>query len=199
MKINFRVAIYRTILNFRGMKKLIFCLLLTLCSFQTQAQTFARSWNAWFGQLQGGATQAQQQLGANYTLGIYKSVNNHGYGLDFNNAIFPDLRLISGSVSVSQDLMRLRRNRRTPFYFYANLGLGLTHLRSTNIQDNFLLNGDDMLHVNVGLSPTYFFSRDFALQLKLQYQKMGLTDTPLTQTLQANLGIFFIIPAFKPF
>ncbi len=70
--------------------------------------------------------------------------------------------------------------------------------RSTLIQDDFLLKGDDLIHINVGLTPTYFFSRDFALQLKFQYQKMGLVDADLSQLMSANLGIFFIIPALKP-
>ena len=174
---------------------LVFCL---FSLSRAHAQHFARSWDAWFGQLQVGATQGMQQLGPTYTLGVYKAVNNHGFGIDMNNTKFPDARVLSGSISASQDLMRIRRNRRTPFYFYATAGLGLTHLRSTLIQDNFLLKGDDMIHINVGLTPTYFFSRDFALQLKFQYQKMGLVDSQLDQTLQASLGIFFIIPAFKP-
>lgn len=181
------------------MKAIYFCLFLLLGHFQTQAQAFARSWDAWFGQLQAGANTADlKHFGPSYSLGIYKSKNNHGYGLDFTNVIFSDARLISGTISASQDLMRLRRNRRTPFYLYANAGIGLSHLRSTLVQDNFLLNGDDMLHVNVGLSPTYFFSRDFALQLKIQYQKMGLVDANIDQLISANLGIFFIIPALKP-
>lgn len=181
------------------MKAIYFCLFLLLGHFQTQAQAFARSWDAWFGQLQAGAnTSDLKHFGPSYSLGIYKSKNNHGYGLDFTNVIFSDARLISGTISASQDLMRLRRNRRTPFYLYANAGIGLTHLRSTLVQDNFLLKGDDMVHVNVGLSPTYFFSRDFALQLKIQYQKMGLVDANIDQLISANLGIFFIIPALKP-
>lgn len=180
------------------MKAIYLCLFLLLGHFQSQAQSFARSWDAWFGQLQAGATYNKQEISPNYTLGLYKSVNNHGFGLEFNNVIFSDARIISGSISASQDLMRLRRNRRTPFYLYAHAGIGLTHLRSTLIQDDFLLKGDDMIHVNVGLTPTYFFTRDFALQLKFQYQKMGLVDANVSQLLSANLGIFFIISALKP-
>ena len=175
---------------------LAFCLF-SLC--QLKAQSFARSWDAWFGQMQAGAnTSDLKHFGPSYSLGIYKSKNNHGYGLDFTNVIFSNARLISGTISASQDLIRLRRNRRTPFYLYAHAGVGLTHLRSTLIQDDFLLKGDDMIHVNVGLTPTYFFTRDFALQLKFQYQKMGLVDANVSQLLSANLGIFFIIPALKP-
>jgi hypothetical protein len=181
------------------MKELILIFFVLFSSAFANAQAFARSWDAWFGQLQAGAnTSDLKHFGPSYSLGIYKSKNNHGYGLDFTNVIFSDARLINGTISASQDLMRLRRNRRTPFYLYANAGIGLSHLRSTLVQDNFLLKGDDMVHVNVGLSPTYFFSRDFALQLKIQYQKMGLVDANIDQLISANLGIFFIIPALKP-
>jgi hypothetical protein len=58
------------------MKKLL--LLLCVFSFQKAlAQPFARSWDAWFGQLQGGVNYGMVVLGPLYTLGVYKSKNNH--------------------------------------------------------------------------------------------------------------------------
>jgi hypothetical protein len=62
-----------------------------------------------------------------------------------------------------------------------------------------LLRGDDMIDLQVGLSPTYFFSRDFALQLSGKFQTQTLVDYELDQLWSVNLGIFFLIPNFKPF
>ena len=80
-----------------------------------------------------------------------------------------------------------------------HVGLGLTHLRNNQLNDNFLLRGDDMLHFQIGLSPTYFFSRDFALQLSGKFQTQTLINYELDRLWSVSLGIFFLIPNFKPF
>jgi hypothetical protein len=56
-----------------------------------------------------------------------------------------------------------------------------------------------MIHLQVGLSPTYFFSRNFALQLSGKFQTQTLVDYELDQLWSVNLGMFFLIPNFKPF
>ena len=175
--------------------------LLFFCGAQTPlwAQAFARSWDAWFGQMQVGASTAMGQTAASYTLGLYKSEQNHGYGLDFGGTSLNNSKLLYGNLTLSQDLLRITRNRRSSFYLYGSAGLGLTHLRNDQLQDNFLLRGDDMLHFQIGLSPTFFFSPDFALQLSAKYQKQALIDDELDQLWSLNLGMFFLIPNFKPF
>lgn len=180
------------------MKKLLF----VLCVFSLPsvlAQPFARSWDAWFGQLQGGVNYGMQDLGPLYTLGVYKSKNNHGFGIELSSSSINECRVLSGSLTLTQDLLRIRRNRRTPFYLYATAGVGLSHLRNIQIQDNFLLKGDDMLQASISLCPTYFFSRDFALQWKTQYTRYGLVDYQLSESYSISLGILFLIPEFKPF
>ena len=169
-----------------------------ICSY-TRAQTFARSWDAWFGQLQVGAATGMQETATSYTLGLYKSNQNHGYGIDFGGVNFANSRILYGNLTISQDLIRLTRNRRSSFYLYGSAGLGLTHLRNDQLQDKFLLRGDDMIHLQVGLSPTYFFSRDFALQLSAKYQKQTLIDYQLDKLWSIQIGMFFLIPNFKPF
>lgn len=173
--------------------------LIAIAPRATHAQTFARSWDAWFGQLQVGAATGMQQTATSYTLGLYKSDQNHGYGLDFGGVSLADSKLLYGNLTLSQDLLRITRNRRTPLYLYGSVGLGLTHLRNAQLQDQFLLRGDDMLHMQVGLTPTYFFSRDFALQLAAKYQKQILIDYQLDRLWSIQLGMFFLIPNFKPF
>jgi hypothetical protein len=173
--------------------------LLLLLSQQAFAQTFARSWDAWFGQLQVGAATGMQQTATSYTLGLYKSDENHGYGLDFGGVSLADSKIMYGNLTLSQDLLRITRNMRSPFYLYGSVGLGLTHLRNDQLQDNFLLLGDDMIHLQVGLSPTYFFSRDFALQLCAKYQNQTLIDYQLDNLWSIQIGMFFLIPNFKPF
>lgn len=177
-------------------------ILLILCIFSWSyalAQPFARSWDAWFGQLQGGVNYGMQDYGPIYNLGIYKSANNHGFGVEVYKSNLASSNILSASATLSQDLIRIQRNRRTPFYCYATFGLGLTHLRNTTLQDNFLLKGDDMLHASVSMSPTYFFSRDFALQWKTQYTRYSLVDYQLSASYSTSLGILFLIPEFKPF
>ena len=166
---------------------------------KANAQAFARNWDAWYGQLQVGAANGMQQTSPSYALGLYKSVENHGFGLDFGGVTLGESKIIYGTLSASQDLMRLTRNRRSRLYLYGSVGLGLTHLRNPLLQDNFLLRGDDMIHFQVGLSPTYFFSRDFALQLCAKYQKQTLIDYQLDRLWSIQLGLFFLIPNFKPF
>ncbi len=180
------------------MKKLL--LLLCVFSFQKAlAQPFARSWDAWFGQLQGGVNYGMQDYGPIYELGIYKSAGNHGFGIELSKSNIANCNILSASATLTQDLMRIRRNRRTPFYLYATAGVGLSHLRNIQIQDNFLLKGDDMLQASISLCPTYFFSRDFALQWKTQYTRYGLVDYQLSASYSTSLGILFLIPEFKPF
>ena len=181
------------------MKWFYFIGLILLINFNTKAQTFARSWDAWFGQLQIGAAQGMQEMASSYTLGLYKSEQNHGYGIDFGGTNLSDSRILYGNLTVSQDLLRITRNRRSSFYLYGSLGLGLTHLRNAQLQDNFLLRGDDMLHLQVGLSPTFFFNKDFGLQLSAKYQKQALIDYQLVELFSVQLGLFFLIPSFKPF
>ncbi len=177
----------------------LFTSLFLLTTQQAFAQAFARSWDAWFGQMQVGASTAMGQTAASYTLGLYKSEQNHGYGLDFGGTSLNNSKLLYGNLTLSQDLLRITRNRRSSFYLYGSAGLGLTHLRKDQLQDNFLLRGDDMLHFQIGLSPTFFFSPDFALQLSAKYQKQALIDDELDQLWSLNLGMFFLIPNFKPF
>jgi hypothetical protein len=177
----------------------LFTSLFLLTTQRAFSQTFARSWDAWFGQLQVGKATGMQTTGTSYSLGLYKSVQNHGYGLDFGGVHLQDSRLIFGTFSLSQDLLRITRNRRSSFYLYGNAGIGLTHLRNDQLQDKFLLRGDDMIHLQVGLSPTYFFSRDFALQLSAKYQKQTLIDYQLDNLWSIQIGMFFLIPNFKPF
>ena len=177
----------------------LFTSLFLLTTQQATAQAFARSWDAWFGQMQVGASTGMGQTAASYTLGLYKSEQNHGYGLDFGGTSLNNSKLLYGNLTLSQDLLRITRNRRSSFYLYGSAGLGLTHLRNDQLQDNFLLRGDDMLHFQIGLSPTFFFSPDFALQLSAKYQKQALIDDELDQLWSLNLGIFFLIPNFKPF
>ena len=177
----------------------LFTSLFLLTTQQATAQAFARRWDAWFGQMQVGASTGMGQTAASYTLGLYKSEQNHGYGLDFGGTSLNNSKLLYGNLTLSQDLLRITRNRRSSFYLYGSAGLGLTHLRNDQLQDNFLLRGDDMLHFQIGLSPTFFFSRDFALQLSAKYQKQALIDDELDQLWSLNLGIFFLIPNFKPF
>lgn len=180
--------------------KVVFALVLVFISgARLNAQTFARSWDAWFGQLQLGAATGMQQTAATYNLGLYKSDQNHGYGLDFSGTTLNNSKIYSGTLTLSQDFLRLTRNRRTPFYLYGHVGLGLTHLRNNQLNDNFLLRGDDMIHLQVGLSPTYFFSRDFALQLSGKFQTQTLINYELDRLWSVNLGMFFLIPNFKPF
>jgi hypothetical protein len=177
-------------------------LLLIFCIFSLTkglAQPFARSWDAWFGQLQGGVNYGMQDYGPIYGMGIYKSAGNHGFGIELNKSNLAKSNILSASATLTQDLCRIRRNRRTPFYCYAALGVGLAHLRNLNVQDNFLLKGDDMVQASVSISPTYFFSRDFALQWKTQYTRYGLVDYKLNASYSSSLGILFLIPAFKPF
>lgn len=175
--------------------------LLIFCGSQTPlwAQTFARSWDAWFGQLQLGKASGMQTSGTSYSLGLYKSAQNHGYGLDFSGTSLNNSKLLYGTLTLSQDLLRINRNKRSPFYLYGHVGLGLTHLRNEILTDKFLLRGDDMIHFQVGLSPTYFFSRDFALQLSAKYQKQFLIDYHLDKLWSIQIGMFFLIPNFKPF
>jgi hypothetical protein len=177
----------------------LFTSLFLITTQQATAQAFARSWDAWFGQMQVGASTGMGQTAASYTLGLYKSEQNHGYGLDFGGTSLNNSKLLYGNLTLSQDLLRITRNRRSSFYLYGSAGLGLTHLRNDQLQDNFLLRGDDMLHFQIGLSPTFFFSPDFALQLSAKYQKQALIDYELDQLWSLNLGIFFLIPNFKPF
>ena len=177
----------------------LFTSLFLITTQQATAQAFARSWDAWFGQMQVGASTGMGQTAASYTLGLYKSEQNHGYGLDFGGTSLNNSKLLYGNLTLSQDLLRITRNRRSSFYLYGSAGLGLTHLRNDQLQDNFLLRGDDMLHFQIGLSPTFFFSPDFALQLSAKYQKQALIDDELDQLWSLNLGIFFLIPNFKPF
>jgi len=155
--------------------------LLIFCSSQTplRAQAFARSWDAWFGQLQVGASTGMSQTAASYTLGLYKSAQNHGYGLDFGGTSLNNSKLLYGNLTLSQDLLRITRNKRSPFYLYGHVGIGLTHLSDEILTDKFLLRGDDMLHFQVGLTPTFFFSSDFALQLSAKYQTQILIDYEL--------------------
>lgn len=181
------------------MKALLLASLLLLGPTHLWGQAFARSWNAWFGQLKAGGVYGMQDFAPSYSFGLYKSQQNHGYSIDFGGANLLDSKIIMGNLSVHQDLLRLTRNRRSPFYLYGNMGFGLTHLRNPQLQDHFLLRGDDMLQLQLGLSPTYFLSRDFALQFSVQYQKQLLIDYQLEQLWNVQIGMFFLIPNFKPF
>lgn len=184
--------------NFRVMKLTLLSLLMCW-SHWSSAQAFARSWDAWFGQLQFGAAHGLQTTSGTYRLGLYKSEQNHGYGIDFGGTQLNDSKVLSGNLTLNQDLMRITRNIRSPFYLYANLGIGLTHLRNPLLQDHFLLRGDDMVHFQFGLTPTYFITREFALQISAKYQKQTLIDYQLAELWSVHLGMFFLLSDFKPF
>jgi hypothetical protein len=118
--------------------KIYFCLFtLFFASFHLKAQTFARSWDAWFGQLQVGAATGMQQTATSYTLGLYKSDENHGYGLDFGGVSLADSKLIYGNLTLSQDLLRITRNLRSPFYLYGSVGRGSPTCATTNSKTTF--------------------------------------------------------------
>jgi hypothetical protein len=177
----------------------IFIGLFFLLSQQAYAQAFARNWDAYYGQLNVGATSGMELSHASYSLALYKMQNNHGFGLEYGGTTLGDSKLLFGTLYAAQDLVRLTRNRRSPLYIYARAGLGLTHLRNPALSDHFLLKGDDMVHLQVGLSPTYMLSRDFGIRLDLSMNKLYLIDYKLSSYLTGSIGIFFTIPALQGF
>jgi hypothetical protein len=95
------------------MKMRLLLSILICCSALTplRAQAFARSWDAWFGQLQVGAATGMDQTAASYTLGLYKSDQNHGYGLDFGGTTLNNGTLQIGNAGATGTLGS-RRTRR---------------------------------------------------------------------------------------
>jgi hypothetical protein len=96
---------------------------------------------------------------------------------------------------LGRDLLRLdpKHLKRHPYYLYPYAGIGVTHLSNPIFFDSFLLKGDDMIHVSLGVQSRVMFTRNFGLMSDIRFNQNFLIDYSLKRSLNLSIGLLFKI------
>jgi hypothetical protein len=59
--------------------------------------------------------------------------------------------------------------------------------------DTFLLKGDDMVHISIGIQPRMMLTKTFGIMSDINFNQNMLIDFQLRNSVNFNLGLFFKI------
>jgi hypothetical protein len=141
----------------------------------------------------GGISLGMNELGSDVQIGLTKSINRWSIFGEVHLNTYPNSSAFRMSTMIGRDLFRLRYLKRHPYYLYAYGGIGITHLNNPNLLDSFIIKGDDMFHLSLGIQPRWMFSKSFGMMADIQFNQNMLIDYNLKQSLNANLGFILKI------
>ncbi len=168
-------------------------LLLVMLPLYTWAQpvAFGRKSLSIYGSA--GISLGMNELGSDVQFGLTKTINRWSVFGEFHMNTYPNSSAFRMSAMMGRDLYRLRYLKRKPFYLFAYGGLGITHLNNPIFFDSFLIKGDDMFHLSLGIQPRFMFTKSFGMMADIQFNQNLLIDYKLKRSLNANLGFILKI------
>ena len=175
-------------------QKTYLLLLLFLLPIQTEAQFSAfssrKSWSIYGS---AGLGLGMQEIASDIQFGLGRTINKWDVFGDIHLDSYSSSRVFRVNASMGKDLLRLKRLKRHPYHLFAYAGIGLTHLSNPVLFDSFLIRGDDMIHISLGIQPRYMITRTFGLISDINFNQNLLIDFQLKRSLNMNIGLIFKI------
>lgn len=173
------------------LRKCYLICLIALIPVLSWAQPVAMGQKTWGIYSSLGLTSGMKELASDVQFGLTKSLDQWSIFGELHLNSYPNSSAFRMSASIGRDLLRLHHLKRHPYYLYAYAGLGITHLSNPIFFDSFLLKGDDMLHLSLGMQPRWMITKTFGLMADLNFNQNILVDYHLKRSMNLNLGLFF--------
>ena len=168
-------------------------LLLLLLSNLSWSQPVAMGRKTWSIYSSAGLNLGMKESASDVQFGLTKSMDKWDLFGDLHLNSYPNSSAFRVSASMGRDLFRLHHLKRHPYYLYAYAGLGLTHLSNPVFFDHFLLKGDDMIHLSLGLQPRMMLTKSFGIISDINFNQNVLIDYQLRNSINFNIGLLFKI------
>lgn len=175
-------------------QKTFLILILFLLPMQTKAQFSAfssrKSWSIYGS---AGLGLGMKEIASDIQFGLGRSFRKWNVFGDIHLNSYSNSNVFRVNASMGKDLLRMKRLKRHPYYLFAYAGLGLTHLGNPVLFDSFLIRGDDMIHISLGIQPRYMITKNFGLMSDINFNQNFLIDFQLKRSLNVNIGLIFKI------
>ena len=168
-------------------------LLLVLFPLFSWAQPVATGRKSWAIYSSAGVATGMKELGTDLQFGLTKSLDKWSVFGELHLNSYPNSSAFRLSAMMGRDLLRLHHLKRHPYFIYAYGGMGINHLSNPIFFDSFLLKGDDMIHLSLGIQPRLMFTKTFGMMADIQFNQNILIDYQLKRSLNLNLGILLKI------
>ncbi len=131
-----------------------------------------------------------KEVASDLQFGLAKSIEKWDVFADLHVNKYSESSSFSMSAVLGRDLLRLdpKHLKRHPYYLFPYAGIGVTHLSNPIFFDSFLLKGDDMIHVSLGVQSRVMFTRNFGLMSDIRFNQNMLIDYQLKRAFHLNLG-----------
>jgi len=170
---------------------LLLLVLVPLVSWTHPIPSLKKSWLIYSS---AGFSRGMQELGGDFQFGLSKSTDKLSLIGDIHFNSYSNSTVSRFNLNMGKDLLRIKHPRkRHPYYLTAYAGIGLTHLSNPTFNDSFMLKGDDMLNVSIGIQPRVMFTKSFGMMADIQFNQNLLIDYQLKRSLNANLGFILKI------
>jgi len=167
--------------------------LLVMLPLFSWAQPVAMGRKSWSIYSSAGVSLGMKKSGSDVQFGVTKSLDSWSVFGELHLNSYPNSSAFRLSAMMGRDLYRLRYLKRKPYYLFAYGGIGITHLSNPIFFDSFLLKGDDMFHLSLGIQPRFMFTKSFGMMADIQFNQNMLIDYKLKRSLNANLGFILKI------
>ena len=137
-----------------------------------------------------GITTGMKEVASDLQFGLAKSIEKWDVFADLHVNKYSESSSFSMSAVLGRDLLRLdpKHLKRHPYYLFPYAGIGVTHLTNPIFFDSYLLKGDDMIHVSLGVQARIMFTRNFGLMSDIRFNQNMLIDYQLKRAFHLNLG-----------
>lgn len=173
--------------------KSYFLLLLLVLPLFSWAQPVAIGRKSWSIYSSAGISLGMRKSGSDVQFGLAKSLDSWTVFGEIHLNSYPNSSAFRLTAMMGRDLLRLHHLKRHPYFLYAYGGIGITHLSNPIFFDSFLIKGDDMLHLSLGIQPRFMFTKTFGMMADIQFSQNMLIDYQLKRSLNVNLGILLKI------
>lgn len=157
----------------------------------SRAQPIATGKKTWGVYSSVGIVTGMKEVASDLHFGLAKSLEKWDIFADLHVHSFSESSVFSMTAVLGRDLLRLdpKHLKRHPYYLYPYAGIGVTHLSNPIFFDSFLLKGDDMIHLTVGVQSRIMFTRNFGLMSDIRFNQNMLIDYQLKRAFHLNLGL----------
>jgi hypothetical protein len=166
------------------------CILTLLLSQFTWAQPSASGKKTWSLYSSAGMVSGMNERTTDFQFGLTKSIKKWDIFGDLHLNSYDEASVFNISASLGRDLLRLdpKKLKRHPYYLFTYGGIGVTHLSDPILFDSFLLRGDDMLHLSLGVQTRMMLTRDFGIMSDIRFNQNLLIDYELKRSFNINFG-----------
>ena len=165
-------------------------LLFFLLSQNSWAQPTARGKKTWSTYSSIGLVSGMHERTTDLQFGLTKSLEKWDVFADLHVNSYSESNVFNMTASIGRDLLRLdpKRLKRHPYYLFTYGGIGITHVSNPIFFDSFLLKGDDMIHLSLGVQTRMMFTRNFGIMSDIRFNQNMLIDYELKRSFNINFG-----------